>query len=81
MVAIAESFDPSLNVYKPLCGPRLIVPTSFYKEAFIVMTQQEDQSKAEKSVLSCQKNAVGVHVRADPPLFDVESQDGAFIRY
>ena len=52
MVAIAESFDPSFNVYKPLCGPRLIVPTSFYKGAFIVMTQQEDQAKAEKSVLS-----------------------------
>ena len=52
MVAIAESFDPSLNVYEPLCGPRLIVPKSFYKETFIVMTQQEDQSKAEKSMLS-----------------------------
>ena len=52
MIAIAESFDPSFNVDKPLCGPHLIVPTSFYKEAFIVMTQQEDQAKAEKSVLS-----------------------------
>ena len=52
MVAIAESFHPCFNVYKPLCGLRLIVPTSFYEEAFIVMTQQEDQAKAEKSVLS-----------------------------
>ena len=78
MVAIAESFDPSFNVYKPLCGPRLIVPTSFYKEAFTVMTQQEDQSKAEKSVLSSVR-MLGVSRKSGPPLFDVESQDGAFI--
>ena len=72
MVAIAESFDPSLNVYKPLCEPRLIVPTSFYKETFIVMTQQEDQSKAEKSVLSS-KHAHGVSCKSGPPFFDEES--------
>ena len=80
MVAIAESFDPSFNVYKPLFGPRLIVPTSFYKEAFTVMTQQEDQSKAEKKRAKLRQSA-GSSRKSGPPLFDVESQDGAFIHY
>ena len=42
------------------------------------MTQQEDQSKAEQSVLSSAR-VLGVSRKSGRPLFDVESQDGAFI--